>query len=358
MAKTGARTNWFAIWVSAAVVVVLVVVGIVCGRGETTRATAPGDAPSASNIDADTGAIHHRRGARTSLATYIDFMCPVCGDFEAALRTLDRGTRRRRIDHARHPPDLDPRPRVAGHRVLDPRPRTPCTASRWRMPTPALPFMTAMFENQPAEASTPGSERRADPRDCRRRGRHRCRRGASTTARTSKYVTEMTAKTPVALPARRGIGTPSDRRQRRGHRPTRPSTPSRADLDVAVSSRRGDAAAPSCRGIHYHVCLIFGALRLSLACPHQKPHPPQTGRAAEALASVWRRKTVSSRSKARFQRRCPTRCSALSSPTDTRASRRLRRDAAELHPHHSRGPRRRGARADDLTRGRIVYRYR
>ena len=69
--------------------------------------------------------------------------------------------------------------------------------------------------------------------------------------------------------------------------------------------RRGSGAKPAhpvparvCRGILYHVCLIFGALRLCWRVQAPKPHPPQTDRFAQVLASVWRRKTVSSRSKA------------------------------------------------------------
>ena len=116
----GRKTNWFAIWVSAAVVVVLVVVGIVVAV-VNNQATAPGRRrPSASNIDADTGAILVGEGADMPRDLH-RLHVPRLRSLRGSLRPVDRGARRRRLDHARHPPDLDPRPRVAGHRVLDPR---------------------------------------------------------------------------------------------------------------------------------------------------------------------------------------------------------------------------------------------
>ncbi|MFT4230471.1 MAG: thioredoxin domain-containing protein [Microbacterium sp.] len=82
MATAARKTNWFAIWVSIAVVVVLIVVGgLVVWMNNV--ATAPGATPEGSNIDTETGAIVFGTGADT-VETYIDFMCPYCAQFEAS----------------------------------------------------------------------------------------------------------------------------------------------------------------------------------------------------------------------------------------------------------------------------------
>ena len=83
MAAAQGKTNWFAIWISAAVVVILVVLGgLVVFLNN--QATAPGAAPETSGIvNGETGAISFGEGD-TTIDTYVDFMCPICGDFEDA----------------------------------------------------------------------------------------------------------------------------------------------------------------------------------------------------------------------------------------------------------------------------------
>ncbi|HEX5860121.1 MAG TPA: thioredoxin domain-containing protein [Microbacterium sp.] len=200
---SGRKTNWFAIWVSAAVVVVLVVVGIVVAV-VNNQATAPGDAPSASNIDAETGAIHVGEGA-DSLATYIDFMCPVCGDFEAAYGPSIEGL----VDDGSITLDIHPisiLDRASQGTEFSTRAANAMYCVAVSDADASLPFMNAMFENQPAEA-TPGlSDEQilaiasgvgvTDIDDCVTDGTY------------AKYVTDMTAKTPVA-PGAAGIGTPT-----------------------------------------------------------------------------------------------------------------------------------------------------
>ena len=81
MAKAAAgKTNWFAIWVSVAVVVVVaLVVALVVWMNNA--ATDPGTPPSGSGINQETGAVVVGSGSQT-LDTYIDFMCPICNQFE------------------------------------------------------------------------------------------------------------------------------------------------------------------------------------------------------------------------------------------------------------------------------------
>lgn len=80
MAAAKGKTNWFAIWVSVAAVVVIVAVGgLVVFMNNV--ASGPGETPQASNVDQTTGAISFGTGT-DSVDTYIDFMCPYCNQFE------------------------------------------------------------------------------------------------------------------------------------------------------------------------------------------------------------------------------------------------------------------------------------
>ncbi|MFF7293038.1 DsbA family protein [Microbacterium sp. NPDC008134] len=82
MAAAKSNTNWFAIGVSAAVVVVLVVLGgLVVFLNN--QATAPGVAPEGGNVNQETGAISFG-GGDDEIDVFVDFMCPICGDFEDA----------------------------------------------------------------------------------------------------------------------------------------------------------------------------------------------------------------------------------------------------------------------------------
>lgn len=84
------KTNWFAIGISIAVVVVLVVLGAVV-VWLNNQATDAGPAPQGDIINAETGAISFGEGDKV-VDTYVDLMCPACGAFEQTfserLRTL------------------------------------------------------------------------------------------------------------------------------------------------------------------------------------------------------------------------------------------------------------------------------
>ncbi|MBD7958292.1 thioredoxin domain-containing protein [Microbacterium sp. Sa4CUA7] len=80
MAAAGNKTNWFAVWVSAAVVVVLVGVGALVWW-MNSAATSPAAAPTGSSIEADTGAIVVGDGP-DEVEIWMDFYCPHCQDFE------------------------------------------------------------------------------------------------------------------------------------------------------------------------------------------------------------------------------------------------------------------------------------
>ncbi|MBS0024272.1 DsbA family protein [Microbacterium paraoxydans] len=81
MAAAKSNTNWFAIGISIAVVVVLVAIGgLVVFLNN--QATSPGATPSASkNFDPENGAISKGDGKDT-VAVFLDFQCPACKAFE------------------------------------------------------------------------------------------------------------------------------------------------------------------------------------------------------------------------------------------------------------------------------------
>ncbi|GAA1861708.1 DsbA family protein [Microbacterium koreense] len=81
MAQAQARkTNWFAIWVSIAVVVALVLVGALVVWMNNT-ANAPGPRPESAGINSETGAIVVGEGSN-EVDIWFDFYCPHCQDFE------------------------------------------------------------------------------------------------------------------------------------------------------------------------------------------------------------------------------------------------------------------------------------
>ena len=203
MAAAPRKVNWFAIWVSVAVVVVLIVVAVLVVTLNQSSDD-PGETPSASNIDSDTGAILVGDG-ENSFETYIDFMCPVCNQFEQVygpeIQTLvDDGTMTLGIhpiailDNKSQGTEFSTRAANAMY----------CVAVADA--DAALPFVTAMFENQPQEGSTGLTDDQIlqiaanvgveGIDDCVNDGRY------------SDYVTAMTEKTPVQ-PGAGAIGTPT-----------------------------------------------------------------------------------------------------------------------------------------------------
>jgi len=206
MATAARKTNWFAIWVSVGVVVALVVIGgLVVWMN--TQATAPGAEPKASNINTETGAISFGDGTGT-MDTYIDFMCPICNQFEQTYgpeiaKLKDDGT----ITLNVHP--------IA---ILDSQSQGTAYSSRAASamyavavadPDKALDFMTALFENQPQEGTSGLTDEQII----------QVAEGAGVTmtddlkkAITSgtyvRYVQAMTPKTPIQ-PGSQGIGTPT-----------------------------------------------------------------------------------------------------------------------------------------------------
>lgn len=151
MATAERKVNWFAIWVSVAVVVVLVVVaGLVVWMNNS--ASDPGTVPEASNVDTETGAIVFGDGPDT-VETYVDFMCPYCNQFEQAegetIKELIAGGD---ITLELHPVAiLD---RLSSGTEYSSRAAGAMYSVAVADPDNAYAFLEAMYANQPAEQST------------------------------------------------------------------------------------------------------------------------------------------------------------------------------------------------------------
>ena len=203
MAAAQRKTNWFAIWVSVGVVVVLVLVGALV-VWMNTAAKDPGTLPESGGIDTTTGAIAVGEGAN-ELATYIDFMCPICGDFEASygeemLGLVEDGTITLNI----HPISILDRYSQGTQYSTRAANAMYCVADS--DPTATVAFMQTLFENQPAEQSEGLSDQElidfakgvtdADVASCITDGTYK------------DFVAAMTEKTPIQ-PGASGIGTPT-----------------------------------------------------------------------------------------------------------------------------------------------------
>ncbi len=151
MAQAAAgNKNWFAIWVSAAVVVVVaLVVGLVIWMNNAS--SAPGTAPSSSNINSETGAISFGSGPNT-VDTYVDFMCPFCGQFEKTEGdTIKQLIADNKITLNLHPVTiLD---RASQGTKFSSRSASAMFAVAESDPANAYAFMVAMYQNQPQESS-------------------------------------------------------------------------------------------------------------------------------------------------------------------------------------------------------------
>ncbi|MFH8252127.1 DsbA family protein [Microbacterium sp. B2969] len=197
------KVNWFAIWISVGVVVALVVVaGLVIWMNQAS--TAPGEPPKASNINAETGAIAVGSGSNT-LDTYIDFMCPICNQFEQAYGdTIEGLVNDGSMTLNIHPISILDRSSQGTQYSTRAANAMYCVAVSDA--DKSLPFMQAMYANQPEEGSTGLTDEEilgiakgvgvTDIDSCVNDQKY------------SKYVTTMTEKTPVK-PGQSGIGTPT-----------------------------------------------------------------------------------------------------------------------------------------------------
>jgi protein-disulfide isomerase len=203
--RTAGTTNWFAIWVSVAVGAVLVLVGaLVVWMNNSAANPEPGPALAAANINSETGAIEVGDGENT-MDTYIDFMCPVCNQFEqvygeAISGLVADGTITLNI----HPISILDRASQGTEYSTRSANAMYCVAAADG--TAAVPFMQSMFANQPQEGTEGLTNEQilAIAGDVGVTGIDSCVNDGEYSA----FVTSMTAETPVA-PGASGIGTPT-----------------------------------------------------------------------------------------------------------------------------------------------------
>lgn len=152
MAAAKRNTNWFAIGVSIAVVVVLVAIGgLVVFLNN--QATAPGAAPKSDIINEETGAISFGDG-EDEIDTFVDFMCPICGDFEKQYgEQLQAAAADGTITLNLHPISiLD---RYSQNTKYSTRAAAAVYCVAEKAPEAALDYFNLLFANQPEE-NTPG----------------------------------------------------------------------------------------------------------------------------------------------------------------------------------------------------------
>src|SRR5690606_32773327 len=151
-AAAKSNTNWFAIGISIAVVVVLVALGgLVVFLNN--QAGAPGAAPQSAIVNEETGAISFGEGD-TQADTFVDFMCPICGDFDdTSGAALQDGAATDEITRNVHPVSiLD---RLSQNTEYSTRAGSAVYCVAAEAPDSTLDFFNSLFENQPAE-NTPG----------------------------------------------------------------------------------------------------------------------------------------------------------------------------------------------------------
>lgn len=150
MAQAARKTNWFAIWVTAGVVVALIVVTLFV-VAQNNAATTPGTAPVAANVS-DDGAIVFGSSSENTIETYIDFLCPYCNQFEqtegqSIWQLVEEGTATLQVTPVTI---LDQRTSPAGYSS---RASSAMYSVAIHDPDNSYAFMQALFANQPEEGS-------------------------------------------------------------------------------------------------------------------------------------------------------------------------------------------------------------
>lgn len=144
------KTNWFAIWVSIAVVVVLIGATVLVIVMNST-ASSPGAKPAGAHIT-DAGAITFGDSSQNTVTTYVDFLCPYCNQFEQAVgptikQQMDAGKTSLEV----YPMGfLDTRSNPAGYSS---RAASAMYSVAIHDYAHAYAFLQAMYANQPQEGS-------------------------------------------------------------------------------------------------------------------------------------------------------------------------------------------------------------
>lgn len=204
MAAARKSTNWFALGVTAAAVVIVLIVGGVVWFANN-QAAGPGTLPETSAVNTETGAIAVGTGEKT-VDTYVDFMCPVCNSFEQAYgptlqQLVDDGT----ITLNVHPISILDRASQGTQYSTRSANAAYCVAVDDSANIPG--FVKAMYAQQPKE-NTSGLDDATLTSIATAAGASDAVSSCITEGTYSKFVTAMTQKTPVQ-PGGQGIATPT-----------------------------------------------------------------------------------------------------------------------------------------------------
>src|SRR6218665_3167909 len=150
MAVAQKNTNWFVIGVSAAVVIVLAALGGLVWF-MNNQATGPGTAPQSAIVNETTGAITFGTGDDV-VDTYVDFMCPICGQFETQYgEELQTAAANNQITLNIHPVSiLD---RYSQNTKYSTRAASAMYCVAAEAPDATLDYFNLLFTNQPEENS-------------------------------------------------------------------------------------------------------------------------------------------------------------------------------------------------------------
>ncbi|WP_460802083.1 DsbA family protein [Microbacterium sp. GXF6406] len=150
-AAAKSNTNWFAVGISIAVVVVLAGLATLVVV-MNNQATAPGVAPQSALVNEETGAISFGSGD-TEIDTFVDFMCPICGTFEDTYgESLQSAAANDEITLNLHPISiLD---RFSQNTEFSTRAAASVYCVAAESPDSTLDYFNLLFDNQPAENTT------------------------------------------------------------------------------------------------------------------------------------------------------------------------------------------------------------
>lgn len=197
------KTNWLAIWISAAVVVAIAVIAVLVVQ-MNRQALAGAESPASAVVDEATGAITFGDGENV-VEEYIDLFCPVCQRYhEGYSETVSGLVADGEVTLKVHPISILDRYSQGTEYSTRSASAVYCVADD--NPDAVYPFIDLLYRNQPAEGSTGlTDDELADyasqagaggAADCIAAGEYK------------DYVTKMTPETPVA-PNAQGIGTPT-----------------------------------------------------------------------------------------------------------------------------------------------------
>ncbi|WP_052460299.1 DsbA family protein [Microbacterium gorillae] len=152
MATAARKTNWFAIWTTIIVAVIVVGVGAAVVIANNIS-NSPGQAPSAASVDAKTGAVRvGEADAKDTVATYIDFMCPICNQFEGVYGAqLKELAQKGDIALDLHPVAILDSQSMGTNYSTRAANAFYCVADTAE--SAVLPFMSTLFTNQPSEGT-------------------------------------------------------------------------------------------------------------------------------------------------------------------------------------------------------------